>query len=146
MVYSGTVFLVVVDPAALSAACSWLMESTVDGPDTAGLGDSGSANGKLIIFTSAGKRCARVSLVGDLDVTTARCLTDWAERIAAAPARSVRLDASGLSFADVCGIRSLARACRLLHQRGGSLELTGLSAEARRVAELTGAELPTLRR
>lgn len=142
MAYSEGVYLVVVDPAALGEACSRPLESTVD-DRTAGHGDGdGSSSGKLIIFYSAKARHGRASLVGDLDVTTARCLTDWSERIAATPPRAFRLDASALRFADVCGIRALAQACLLLRRRCSSFELTGLSAEARRVAELTGAELP----
>lgn len=118
------------------------LENTVDDPRTACHSDGNGSSGKLIIFYSAKARHGRASLVGDLDVSTARCLTDWSERIAATPPRAVRLDASALRFADVCGIRALAQACLLLRRRCGSFELTGLSAEARRVAELTGAELP----
>jgi anti-anti-sigma factor len=121
------------------------LETNVDGPNTAGLADGDAGKGKLIVFTSAKSRQARVSLVGELDVTTAQCLTSWAERFTAAtPRRAVRLDASGLRFADVCGIRALTRACQLLQRCCRSFELAGLSEPARRAAELTGSELATM--
>lgn len=116
----------------------------MDDLDIADFGAGDAGNGKLIIFTSAKVRHARVSLIGDLDVTTARCLTEWAERIAAAPPRAIRLDASGLRFADACGMRALTQACWLLRRRCGAFEMTGLSAVGRRMAELTGAELPMI--
>jgi anti-anti-sigma factor len=114
----------------------------VDGLPIAGLGDG--ANGKLIIFKSAKARHVRVSLVGDLDMTTAECLLDWAERLASVPPQALRLDASGLRFVDVYGIRSLTRACQLLQRRCGVFQLTGLPLQARRVAELTSTDLPAL--
>jgi anti-anti-sigma factor len=114
----------------------------VDGPRRAGLGDGD--NGKLIIFKSAKARQARVSLVGDLDMTTAECLLEWADRLSAVPPHALRLDASGLRFVDVYGIRSLTRACQLLQRRCGAFQLTGLPPQARRVAELTGTDLLAL--
>lgn len=112
-------------------------------PDIADLGPGDTGDGILIIFSSDKTRHSRVSLVGELDVTTAGSLTDWAEWMAAAPQPAVWLDASALEYADVSGIRALTRACWLLHQRCGWFKLTALSAEARRIADLAGAELPT---
>jgi len=116
---------------------------TVDRPDIADHAAGATDSGRLVIFTSAKTRHARASLVGDLDMTTAQGLTSWAERIARAMPRSVRLDATGLRFADVCGVRALARACWLLSGHRSSFQLVGLPAEVRRVADLTGADLPT---
>jgi anti-anti-sigma factor len=114
----------------------------VEGPPSAGLGDGD--NGKLIIFKSSKARDVRVSLVGDLDMTTAECLLEWADRLSAVPPHALRLDASGLRFVDVYGIRSLTRACQLLRRRCGAFQLTGLPLQARRVADLTGTDLLAL--
>jgi anti-anti-sigma regulatory factor len=98
--------------------------------------------GHLVIFASRKLRCARVSLVGSLNGASARCLTNWATEFSAGPLRAVRIDASGLRFLDIPGIRALGEACRLLDRRCGSFELTGLPAEACRLVILTGIEVP----
>jgi anti-anti-sigma factor len=104
--------------------------------------DGMDARGSLLIFTTRRGRTAQVSLTGELDVTVAACLTDWAEHFTAGPARAVRLDLSGLGFADVAGTRALAQVCRLLQAWSRSFELSGVPAAVSRVTGLTGIRLP----
>jgi anti-anti-sigma factor len=100
------------------------------------------AAGHLMIFASRKLRCARVSLVGKLDVNTASCLTNWVREFSAGPLRAVRIDASGLRFVDIAGIRALAEACGMLDRRCGSFDLTALPAEACRLIILAGIDVP----
>jgi anti-anti-sigma regulatory factor len=100
------------------------------------------ASGHLVIFASRKLRCARVSLVGTLDLNSASFLTNWAREFSAGPLRAVRVEASGLRFVDISGIRALAEACCLLDRRCGSFALTALPAEACRLVLLTGIDVP----
>jgi anti-anti-sigma factor len=95
----------------------------------------------LFIFTSRELRSARVTLAGELDVTSADCLGAWARQLAGEPVTAVWMDVSGLRFVDVSGLRALVRACALLEQRCGSVELAGVPRVLSHVAELTGMEL-----
>jgi anti-anti-sigma factor len=82
-----------------------------------------------------------VTLVGELDVTSAGCLRAWAGQLAGEPITAIRVDASGLKFVDLAGLRALVGACDLLKRHCGMAELTGISPALGRLAELTGTEL-----
>jgi anti-anti-sigma factor len=104
---------------------------------------SGEATGPLfLIFTSREHPSASVQLVGDLDLTVVTCLLNWACAFAARPVPSVRVDLSGLKFADVAGLRALSEACGLLRRSGCLIDITGQSASVRRLAALTGIAIP----
>ncbi len=80
-----------------------------------------------------------IALSGEIDHHGARemmaQLTDAiAERL---PARLV-LDLSGVTFMDSSGIAVLLRALRQMRQIGGTLQVTNIPAQARRVLDAAG--------
>jgi anti-anti-sigma factor len=95
----------------------------------------------LSIFALRDRDQVRVTLAGDLDVTSADCLLAWAAQLAVQPLTGVRLDVSGLRFVDVGGLRALVGACGLLRQRCGPVELAGIPPSLSRLADLTCTEL-----
>jgi anti-anti-sigma factor len=108
----------------------------VDDPRSQGAGP------QFLIFTSRQDPPPSVKLVGDLDVTVAGCLLHWACAFAARPVPAVRVDLSGLKFADVAGLRALAEACGLLRRSGCDIDIIRPSESVRRLAALTGITLP----
>jgi anti-anti-sigma factor len=103
----------------------------------------GEATGPLfLIFTSREHPPASVQLVGDLDLTVVACLLNWARAFAARPVPAVRVDLSGLKFADVAGLRALAEACCLLRRSGCLIDITAQSESVRRLTALTGIAIP----
>jgi anti-anti-sigma factor len=104
--------------------------------------DDRDAPGCLLIFAIASQHSARVSLTNELDLTVVGCLTEWVHKFTVGPVQAVRLDISGLSFADVAGTRALAQVCHLLRERCSSFGLTGVPPAVQRVTNLAGIDLP----
>ena len=80
-----------------------------------------------------------IALSGEIDHQVARNMMDAitdavAERL---PARLV-LDMSGVTFMDSSGIAVLLRALRQVQQIGGSLRVTNIPTQARRVLDAAG--------
>jgi len=81
-----------------------------------------------------------VTLSGEVDSSTAPLLQAKAEELITTTSDGVLLlmDLSRVEFVDSSGLRVIVSLGNELESRGGRLELTGLSAAARRILELTG--------
>ena len=91
------------------------------------------------ITVTSGDSALTISLSGEIDHQVARDMMDAitaaiAERL---PARLV-LDLSGVTFMDSSGIAVLLKALRQMGHIGGSLRVTNIPAQARRVLDAAG--------
>lgn len=79
------------------------------------------------------------ALGGEIDHHSARIMTEQLETILAerVPAR-LTLDLSGVSFMDSSGIAVLLRAHRHMRQLGGTMRVTAVPPQARRVLDAAG--------
>lgn len=80
----------------------------------------------------------RVVAEGDLDMATAAQLDAVLGDPSLADATVIELDLSGVSFLDSSGLRSIVQFATGLERRGGRLVISGMSAAAQRVLEVTG--------
>lgn len=78
-----------------------------------------------------------VTVRGELDLTSAPCLTESLLKVAEAHPERVVLDLDGLVFLDVAGARALEEAYRVL-DAGCPVILRRPRPSARRIFELTG--------
>ncbi|MGH3170933.1 MAG: STAS domain-containing protein [Trebonia sp.] len=81
-----------------------------------------------------------ITLSGEADLTTLAQLEETLNAQISAGARILRLEMSGLRFADSATIAALARAGRSLDARGGRLELLNPRLALIRVLTLLGAD------
>jgi anti-sigma B factor antagonist len=81
-----------------------------------------------------------VTLSGEVDSSTSPILQAKAEELISTTNEGVLLlmDLSRVEFVDSSGLRVIVSLGNELESRGGRLELSGLSAAARRILELTG--------
>jgi anti-sigma B factor antagonist len=81
-----------------------------------------------------------LTLSGEIDSSTAPRLQQQTDDLIAASTEPVvmMLDLSRVEFVDSSGLRVIVSLGNALEDRQGHLELTGLSAAARRILELTG--------
>ncbi len=81
-----------------------------------------------------------LTLSGEVDSSTSPVLQAKAEELISGSAGAVLLvmDLSRVEFVDSSGLRVIVSLGNELESRGGRLELSGLSAAARRILELTG--------
>ena len=91
------------------------------------------------ITVSSRDSALTIALSGEIDHQVARNMMDAitdavAERL---PARLV-LDLSGVTFMDSSGIAVLLKALRQMGHTGGSLRVTNIPAQARRVLDAAG--------
>ena len=80
-----------------------------------------------------------IALSGEIDHHGARTMMAQLDEAITArlPARLI-LDMSGVTFMDSSGIAVLLRALRQMEAHGGSLRVTGIPAQARRVLDAAG--------
>ena len=106
-------------------------------------GDSGVP---LSIGLTREKGQARLSLVGELDVNAVPLLSDRVDdllalrrrlRTVGPGVRTVALDLTGLTFADVAGARALLVIHQRLAKRYRHVEILGMQHQVRRVLDLT---------
>lgn len=82
---------------------------------------------------------AVITLSGEIDHHGARVLMQQLEdAIASALPLRLTLDLSGVTFMDSSGIAVLLRALRQMEQLGGSLRVTSIPVQARRVLDAAG--------
>ncbi len=80
-----------------------------------------------------------ITLSGEIDHHGARAMmTDLDEAIAVHLPRRLTLDLSGVTFMDSSGIAVLLRARRLTAGHGGTLRVTSIPTQARRVLDAAG--------
>ncbi len=81
-----------------------------------------------------------LTLSGEVDSSTSPVLQAKAEELIAGSTGPVLLvmDLSRVEFVDSSGLRVIVSLGNEVESRGGRLELSGLSAAARRILELTG--------
>ena len=80
-----------------------------------------------------------VYLDGELDHHTAKGVRAELEALIESPrVKRLVLDLSGLTFMDSSGIAVLMRALRQMQQLGGSLRVTAIPLQARRVLDAAG--------
>ena len=78
-----------------------------------------------------------VSLVGELDIVSAGELQETLEGVIAESPDTIRLDLSALTFIDSTGLSSFIAAHKAAEERGSTLEFTGVSAQTRRLMDVT---------
>jgi anti-sigma B factor antagonist len=88
---------------------------------------------------AAGESGPVVVLSGEADLVSAGRVSDLLTAQLAAGAQDLRVDVSGLSFADSATVRALVLAARTLRERHGSLILIRPQSAVIRVLELMGA-------
>ena len=87
------------------------------------------------------ERCLEIALIGELDHHAARKIGGRLDRAieAALPLRLV-LDWSGVTFMDSSGIALLIRARQRMQELGGTADVCGAAAQARRVLDAAGLQ------
>ena len=91
------------------------------------------------ILAKSADRNLLLELSGELDHHGARtALREMEEALDAALPRKLVLDLSGVTFMDSSGIAVLLRALRQMKQVGGSLRVSNIPAQARRVLDAAG--------
>lgn len=99
-----------------------------------------SARAPFAVDVVSGRREATVSVVGELDASSAPRLVaalDEVER-GAGSGQVVLLDLSGTTFIDSAGIRVLVRSLLTLRDAGSPLRLVAASAIAENILRITG--------
>lgn len=91
------------------------------------------------IITHDDGRCLTLRLVGELDHAAAQTVMPGIEDAVEEylPRRCV-LDLTGVSFMDSSGIAVILKTDRLLRQTGGTLALSGVPGQVRRVLDVAG--------
>jgi len=89
---------------------------------------------------TAGESGPVVVLSGEADVMSAGQLSEFLTAQLSDGTRQLRIDVSGLRFADSASVRVLVLAGRTLKDRGGTLTLIRPQPPVARVLELTGAD------
>jgi anti-anti-sigma factor len=93
---------------------------------------------------------AQVQVTGELDRQSAHHLVEAVAMLTTRSSRRWRLDASGVTFCDVGGLRALSDAHALATSHGRSLQLVRTSRPVDRLVELMGRDrvfpAPTSRR
>ena len=80
-----------------------------------------------------------IALSGEIDHHGARAMMlQLDEAIASRLPMRLTLDLSGVTFMDISGIAVLLRALRQMDQLGGSLRVTAIPVQARRVLDAAG--------
>jgi anti-sigma B factor antagonist len=95
--------------------------------------------GALEISVTAGEWGPVVVLSGEADLISAGRLSELLTAQLAAGVPELRIDVSGLRFADSATVRALVLAARTLRERQGSLILIRPQPAVARVLELMGA-------
>ena len=92
------------------------------------------------LYVSSQRRgdVAVASVVGELDIATARDLKLQLMKLLAKPTTDLVLDLEGLAFIDSSGLAALLRVQTVAQERDVHLTLMALPEHARRVMELTG--------
>jgi anti-anti-sigma factor len=85
---------------------------------------------------TSGTTCLRLD--GELDIATARQLTEMVRSLPADHLRRLRLDLSGLAFLDAAGLGALVRVRALVAARGGCLVLDRPAPPVLRLLDVTG--------
>jgi anti-sigma B factor antagonist len=82
----------------------------------------------------------RLVVAGELDLATGAVLTAAVTDLVGGPlpCELLLLDVSGVTFADVAGLRALAGVVRLLATHGCSTHVVGVRAAIRRAVDLAG--------
>jgi anti-sigma B factor antagonist len=96
--------------------------------------------GVLTASAVAGESGPIVTLSGEADWSSAGQLSELMNAQLSGGARQVRVDVSGLRFADSASVRVLVLTGRALKQRGGTLILVRPQPAVARVLELMGAD------
>ena len=94
----------------------------------------------LEISVAVGESGPVLSVSGETDVTTVAELSEALTAQLADGTRHLRVDLSGLRFADSSAIRALVLAGRTLKQRGGALELANPQPVVARALSLLGVD------
>lgn len=100
----------------------------------------------LVVHTTLGPEVAALRPVGYVDLSTVDFLRRQTNACLACGARSITVDASGLTFIDSSGLAALIAAQTVIESRGGTMTVVGASDQLVRLMGVTGlAELIDLR-
>ncbi len=94
----------------------------------------------LSLTTQAVAERAVVSVGGEVDLATARSLTDHALEALRAVSPHVVLDLSGVTFMDSTGLKSLITISQRASLAGGSFAVVGPTSAVHKLLKLTGLE------
>ncbi|MFG2265742.1 STAS domain-containing protein [Streptomyces sp. NPDC048720] len=82
-----------------------------------------------------------ISVAGELDFDTCPRITEVTDDVSLGD-RTLCLDMAGVSFMDASGLTLLQSLNRNTEAQGGTLELSGLQEQPRRILELTATDAP----
>ena len=85
--------------------------------------------------------CARIRLTGDLDMSRAPRLDEAFDALCSERVSTTIVDASGVSFIDCAGLRSLLTIADEMERNQGTMHVVDASVPVRRILELSGCEL-----
>ena len=94
----------------------------------------------LSLTTQAVAERAVVSVVGEVDLATAKSLTDHALDALRGVSPHVVIDLSGVTFMDSTGLKSLITICQRASLAGGSFAVVGATSSVHKLLKLTGLE------
>ena len=83
---------------------------------------------------------ATIRLSGELDISRSVRLDEACAALFGEQVSTTRVDASGITFIDCAGLRSMLVIAKEMERRGGALVVVQASAPARRLLELSGYE------
>jgi anti-sigma B factor antagonist len=87
----------------------------------------------------------RLTAIGEIDASSARTVEAAAQQAVAEQPAAIEIDLSAVEFIDSSGLRAIISLSNRAHERKIDCAVTGISAAARRVLEITGL-IDTLRR
>jgi anti-sigma B factor antagonist len=99
----------------------------------------GRTMNNLTITTREQTGSTVITVSGEIDLASCPVL-EQATRCTPADGAQLRLDMSGVTFMDSCGLNLLLRLHRRLTDDGSRLVLTGVRDEPMRILNLTGAD------
>lgn len=96
-----------------------------------------TGNGIELSISEQGAQ-AVVSVVGEIDLTSAPRLDEEVTGLIEGSAKELVIELGGVSFMDSTGLRVLLKASKLLGSNGGTLVLRDPSEPVRRLLEVSG--------
>ena len=103
--------------------------------------DSAKEGVAIRLEVSVRERVAKVRLAGELDMSRSARLHEACAALFAEQVTATLVDASGVTFIDCAGLRSLLVIAKEMERRGGTLRVVEASAPVRRLLALSDCEV-----
>lgn len=103
--------------------------------------DSANEGTAIRLEVAVRQSVATVRLAGELDLSRSARLDEACAALFGEQVTATLVDASGVTFIDCAGLRSLLVIAREMERRGGALVVVEASAPVRRLLQLSGCEV-----